>query len=50
MYIYAQSNEADELGVVNLTHVRVDHQKDLENMLNVRSFSLPLLFSVVAVK
>ncbi|KAF8944373.1 kinesin-like protein Klp8 [Haplosporangium gracile] len=34
MYIYAQSNEADELGVVNLTHVRVDHQKDLENMLN----------------
>ena len=37
MYIYAQSNEADELGVVNLTHVRVDHQKDLENMLNVRS-------------
>ncbi|KAF9098158.1 kinesin-like protein Klp8 [Mortierella sp. GBA35] len=34
MYIYAQSNEADELGVVNLTHVRVDYQKDLENMLN----------------
>ncbi|KAF9123040.1 kinesin-like protein Klp8 [Mortierella sp. GBA39] len=36
MYIYAQSNEADELGVVNLTHVRVDHQKDLENMLGLQ--------------
>ncbi|KAF9948553.1 kinesin-like protein Klp8, partial [Mortierella alpina] len=33
MYIYAHSSETDELGVVNLTHVRVDHQKDLENML-----------------
>ncbi|KAF9561655.1 kinesin-like protein Klp8 [Mortierella alpina] len=34
MYIYTHSSETDELGVVNLTHVRVDHQKDLENMLN----------------
>ncbi|KAF9955154.1 kinesin-like protein Klp8 [Mortierella alpina] len=33
MYIYAHSSETDELGVVNLTHVRVDHQKDLETML-----------------
>ncbi|KAF9941291.1 kinesin-like protein Klp8 [Mortierella alpina] len=34
MYIYAHSSETDELGVVNLTHVRVDHQKDLEIMLD----------------
>ncbi|KAG0367961.1 kinesin-like protein Klp8 [Gamsiella multidivaricata] len=33
MYIYTNSTETDELGVVNLTHVRVDYQKDLENML-----------------
>ncbi|KAF9925621.1 kinesin-like protein Klp8 [Linnemannia zychae] len=36
MYIYAEPNEADELGVINLTHVRVDYQKDLENMLNLQ--------------
>ncbi|KAG0206407.1 kinesin-like protein Klp8 [Mortierella sp. GBA30] len=34
MYIYAHSSETDEIAVFNLTHVRVDHQKDLENMLN----------------
>ncbi|KAG0309632.1 kinesin-like protein Klp8 [Dissophora globulifera] len=34
MYIYATAAETDELGIINLTHVRVDYQKDLENMLN----------------
>ncbi|KAG0347829.1 kinesin-like protein Klp8 [Podila humilis] len=33
MYIYSSSSETDELGVVNLTHVRVDYQRDLEEML-----------------
>ncbi|KAF9584772.1 kinesin-like protein Klp8 [Lunasporangiospora selenospora] len=34
MYIYSHSSELDELGVVNLTHVRVDYQRNLEEMLN----------------
>ncbi|KAF9319375.1 kinesin-like protein Klp8 [Podila horticola] len=34
MYIYCNNSETDELGVVNLTHVRVDYKRDLEEMLN----------------
>ncbi|KAF9185006.1 kinesin-like protein Klp8 [Haplosporangium sp. Z 767] len=34
MYIYTNSSETDELGVFNLTHVRVDYMKDLEDHLN----------------
>ncbi|KAG0202571.1 kinesin-like protein Klp8 [Mortierella sp. GBA30] len=34
MYIYASSSETEELAVVNLTHVRVDYKRDLEEMLN----------------
>ncbi|KAI1315790.1 kinesin-like protein Klp8 [Mortierella claussenii] len=34
MYIYANSSEMEELAVVNLTHVRVDYKRDLEEMLN----------------
>ncbi|KAG0242182.1 kinesin-like protein Klp8 [Mortierella sp. GBA43] len=41
MYIYADSSEEDELGVVNLTHVRVDYKKDLENMLK-----MPFVFAI----
>ncbi|KAG0227035.1 kinesin-like protein Klp8 [Actinomortierella wolfii] len=36
MYIYANNSELEELAVVNLTHVRVDYKKDLEEMLNRR--------------
>ncbi|KAF9419313.1 kinesin-like protein Klp8 [Podila epigama] len=35
LYIYSNSSETDELGVVSLTHVRVDYKHDLELMLNV---------------
>ncbi|KAG0007076.1 kinesin-like protein Klp8 [Modicella reniformis] len=34
MYIYTDSTETNEFGVVSLSHVRVDYKKDLENMLN----------------
>ncbi|KAI1308454.1 kinesin-like protein Klp8 [Mortierella claussenii] len=34
MYIYVNSTETEELGIVNLTHVRVDYKRDLEIMLN----------------
>ncbi|KAF8934782.1 hypothetical protein EDD21DRAFT_213248 [Dissophora ornata] len=33
MYIYTDSSETNELGVVNLTHARVDYTEDLEKML-----------------
>ncbi|KAF9107094.1 kinesin-like protein Klp8 [Mortierella sp. AM989] len=33
MYIYTNSSETDELGIVNLTQVRVDYKQDLVNML-----------------
>lgn len=36
MYIYATNSEMEEIGVVNLTHVRVDYKQHLEEMLNVR--------------
>ncbi|KAF9217737.1 kinesin-like protein Klp8 [Podila verticillata] len=36
MYIYSSSSEIEELGVVNLAHVRVDYKRDLEEMLNRR--------------
>ncbi|KAF9329934.1 kinesin-like protein Klp8 [Podila minutissima] len=36
MYIYSNNSETDELGVVNLTHVRVDFKRDLEEMLKRR--------------
>ncbi|KAG0093516.1 kinesin-like protein Klp8 [Podila epicladia] len=35
MYIYSNNSENDELGVVNLTHARVDFKRDLEEMLNI---------------
>ncbi|KAG0040939.1 kinesin-like protein Klp8 [Podila clonocystis] len=34
MYIYSNNSETDDLGVINLTHVRVDYKRDLEEMLN----------------
>ncbi|KAF9389640.1 kinesin-like protein Klp8 [Podila verticillata] len=34
MYIYASNSETEELCVVNLTQVRVDYKRDLEEMLN----------------
>ncbi|GJJ78576.1 kinesin family member 1 [Entomortierella parvispora] len=36
MYIYTNHSETDELGIVNLTQVRVDYKSDLEQMLNRR--------------
>ncbi|GJJ69254.1 kinesin family member 1 [Entomortierella parvispora] len=33
MYIYGSNSEMEELAVVNLTHVRVDYKRDLEEML-----------------
>src|ERR1700759_5057147 len=48
MYIYCNNSETDELGVVNLTHVRVDYKRDLEEMLNVSvTFSRTLLVSLL---
>ncbi|KAF9344944.1 kinesin-like protein Klp8, partial [Mortierella sp. AD094] len=35
MYIYTNSTETDELGIVNLTQVRVDYKQDLVNMLEL---------------
>lgn len=36
MYIYASNSEMEELTVVNLTHIRVDYKRDLEEMLEVK--------------
>jgi len=36
MYIYESNSEMEELAVVNLTHVRVDYKRHLEEMLGVR--------------
>ena len=33
MFMYATNSEVHELGVINLTLVRVDHKRDLEHML-----------------
>ncbi|KAI8089150.1 uncharacterized protein BX664DRAFT_332300 [Halteromyces radiatus] len=33
IYIYAHQNEQDELGVINISSVRVDHNKALEKLL-----------------
>ncbi|KAI8336206.1 hypothetical protein BC941DRAFT_58400 [Chlamydoabsidia padenii] len=33
IYIYAHQNEQDELGVINISSVRVDHNKPLEKLL-----------------
>jgi hypothetical protein len=35
MYIYSDQYEKDEQGIVNLTSVRVDYKKHLEDMLKV---------------
>ncbi|KAG0055319.1 kinesin-like protein Klp8 [Gryganskiella cystojenkinii] len=35
MYIYASNSEMEELAAVNLTHVRVDYKRDLEQMLEL---------------
>lgn len=49
MYIYSNNSETDELGVVNLTHVRVDFKRDLEEMLKVSvTFSGTLLVSLLS--
>ncbi|KAG0294799.1 kinesin-like protein Klp8 [Dissophora globulifera] len=34
MYIYTNNSETEELGVVNLTHVRVDYKRDFEEIMN----------------
>ncbi|ORZ11074.1 hypothetical protein BCR42DRAFT_454115 [Absidia repens] len=33
IYIYAHQNEQDELGVINISSVRIDHNKPLEKLL-----------------
>ncbi|KAF9924027.1 kinesin-like protein Klp8 [Linnemannia zychae] len=35
MYIYASNSEMEELGVINLSQIRVDYKQDLEEMLNM---------------
>lgn len=35
IYIYAHQNEQDEIGVINISSVRVDHNKPLEKLLQV---------------
>lgn len=35
MYLYSSRNEAEELGVINITSVRIDYNRELEKMLQV---------------
>lgn len=37
IYIYANHSETDEHGVINLAAVRIDHQNDIEELLQVKS-------------
>lgn len=38
MYVYSNRSEADELGVINISSVRVDYNRALEKMINVSPF------------
>jgi kinesin family protein 1 len=43
IYIYANHSETDEHGVINLAAVRIDHQKHIEELLQVKAY-VPLFF------
>ena len=36
IYVYTNRSETDELGVINVSSVRVDYNRELEKMINVR--------------
>lgn len=40
IYIYAHQNEQDEVGVINISSVRVDNNKALEKLLQVIKIKL----------
>lgn len=45
MYIYAHSNELEEVGIISLTGVKIEHNPDMEMLFGVS----PRIFSCITV-
>jgi kinesin family protein 1 len=47
MYMYNSKNETEELGIINLSMVRVSHSEELDRMLNVSTLLSAIIYIIL---